>query len=700
MKATVRRRGMRRLSLVVALILISSGLVLADFAVGSNSEEAHALTGAGFDPGNIISDANFYDRNAMSEADIQSFLQDRVGTCANSYCLAVLRTNTVDRAATPTCAAYSGAPNELTSTIVFKVQRACGISARVLLVTLQKEQALLSNRAPTPGRIDRAMGYGCPDNTAIPGYCDPAFGGLYNQVYLAASQFKRYSNPPGTSAYFTWFPVGGVANIQFNPNAACGGSPVAIRNKATAALYYYTPYQPNVAALGNLGGVGDACSAYGNRNFWVFYSSWFGSPTLPAGTPDGEVKEIWATMNRINLWGWAVDLDVKTQPVDIHLLIDDSRWEVLTANADNPTAEAMYAGSGRAHGFGGSFAIAGGTRSVCAYAVNQGPGVNLPLGCWYLEVPDGSPKGAATSVSIAPGGISVSGWAVDPDVPTAAVPIHLTVDGKWSVLSANVLNPAGEAAVPGSGPNHGFSGVIQAPPGPHQVCLFAVNSAAGSNRAMGCQTVVVQAGSPVGKVGDISSAPGSLSLWGWALDPDTIDPLQIHVSIDNSWAVLTANAPNPTVGSFYPAYSANHGFGAVVPASPGAHRVCVYAINVASGTNTNLECRVVVVPGGSPVGKVGDVWGSPGAVNLWGWTLDPDTAAPIAVHVQVDGAWTVLTANALNASVGAAYPAYGSGHGFGSSIAATPGAHRVCAYAVNVGAGSNTTLSCTSVTVP
>lgn len=700
MSSKTLRRPLRLIGLALVTVFLGAGLVVSGVSLDTRDEGAAAFTGSSFDPGNIISDSNFYDRNAMSEAAIQSFLQVRVGTCANAYCLAVLRTTTTDRVATPMCNAYSGAPSELTSAVIFKVQQACGISARVLLVTLQKEQALLNNRAPTPGRIDRAMGYGCPDNTAIPGYCDPAFGGLYNQMYLAAAQLKRYGNPPGTSAFFTWFPVGGSTNVQFSPNAACGAAPVTIRNKATAALYYYTPYQPNAAALNNLGGTGDACSAYGNRNFWVFYSTWFGSPTLPAGTPDGEISEIWASMNQINLWGWAVDLDVVTQPIQVHVLINNSRWAVLTAGADNPTAQTIYPGAGRLHGFGGTISTSAGVNNVCAWAVNQGAGVNLPLGCTTLNVPDGSPKGAATTVSIAPNGISVGGWAVDVDMPTSAVPIHLTVDGRWSVLTADVNNPAGETAVPGAGPNHGFTGVIPATPGSHQVCIYAVNSGAGNNLSLGCSTVVVQSGSPVGRIGEITGSPGGVSLWGWALDPDTVDPIQIHVSVNASWAVFVANAPNPTVGAFYPAYSANHGFGGVIPASPGAHRVCAYAVNVASGVNTTLDCRTVVVPGGSPIGKVGDLWATAGSINLWGWTLDPDTVAAIPVHVQIDNSWVVLTANSPNASVEAAYPSYGPSHGFGASIPASPGVHKVCVFAVNVGAGSNTTLNCSTVTVP
>src|SRR5690606_20979087 len=50
------------------------------------------------------------------------------------------------------------------------------------------------------------------------------------------------------------------------------------KNEATAALYNYTPYTPNAAALANLYTTGDSCSSYGNRNFWAFYTDWFGSP--------------------------------------------------------------------------------------------------------------------------------------------------------------------------------------------------------------------------------------------------------------------------------------------------------------------------------------------------------------------------------------------------------------------------------------
>ena len=121
------------------------------------------------------------------------------------------------------------------------------------------------------------MGQGCPDTAA----CDTRYYGFFNQVYGAAWQMKRYANPPGTSQYFTWYAPGKTWNILYNPNHSCGSSPVHVQNQATANLYYYTPYQPNQAALNAGYGTGDGCSSYGNRNFYNYFTDWFGSTQSP-----------------------------------------------------------------------------------------------------------------------------------------------------------------------------------------------------------------------------------------------------------------------------------------------------------------------------------------------------------------------------------------------------------------------------------
>lgn len=273
------------------VVLLATGIpttsVAAETATSSTETtvtRAHgvaitSLSGSAFKPGYIISDALFFDSNAMTQAQIQSFLLAKSGGCDNAYCLGVYKTSTVSKPADNMCAAYTGATNEAASTIIYKVQRACGISAKVILVTLQKEQTLVTQSAPTSLELRKAMGYGCPDTSA----CDSTYYGFFNQVYQAARQLKRYTMPAPDNISFHYYPPGATSNIKYHPNAACGTKAVFIQNHATAALYYYTPYTPNAAALANLGGVGDSCSSYGNRNFWVFYNNWFGATNLDQG---------------------------------------------------------------------------------------------------------------------------------------------------------------------------------------------------------------------------------------------------------------------------------------------------------------------------------------------------------------------------------------------------------------------------------
>ncbi|GAA4198389.1 hypothetical protein GCM10022219_27770 [Microbacterium oryzae] len=236
---------------------------------------ARAVSLVGFDPGDIVSDAVFYNSGAMSAAQIQTFLKSKVPTCRSGYtCLKDFRMTTSTRKADAYCTKpYAGAANESAATIIAKVAQACGINPQVLLVMLQKEQGLVTHTWPSDWRYTIAMGMACPDTAA----CDTRYYGFQNQVYGAARQYQVYA----TSSWFNWFPVGKSSRVQYHPNASCGSGAVTIKNKATASLYYYTPYQPNAAALRAGYGTGDACSAYGNRNFYNYFTDWFG-PTRAA----------------------------------------------------------------------------------------------------------------------------------------------------------------------------------------------------------------------------------------------------------------------------------------------------------------------------------------------------------------------------------------------------------------------------------
>ncbi|MCB2413603.1 VCBS repeat-containing protein [Demequina sp. TTPB684] len=274
-------------SLIVALA------VTVPVSLGSQTASGAPLPGE-WNPGNIISDAEFYDSASMTEAEIQSFLERLVPVCETwrstgpsdpIICLKTYRVSTETMAPDSFCpGGYAGAPNELASTIIYKAAQSCGINPRVILVTLQKEVSLVDHTWPSLWRYERAMGYGCSDTAP----CIEAYGGLQKQVFLAAKQFQRYRANPTSYNYR----AGRYNNIYFFPpdeKPQCGYAPVFIDNVATASLYNYTPYQPNGAALANLYGTGDGCSSYGNRNFWRIYADWFGTSQAPPSitTTDG-----------------------------------------------------------------------------------------------------------------------------------------------------------------------------------------------------------------------------------------------------------------------------------------------------------------------------------------------------------------------------------------------------------------------------
>jgi putative cell wall-binding protein len=84
--------------------------------------------------------------------------------------------------------------------------------------------------------------------------------------------------------------VGEPTRIDYSPSAACTKNDEApvrtLRTVATAALYTYTPYQPDKAALSS-SSQGDACSSYGNLNFWIIYTDWFGYPQIDVDRVSG-----------------------------------------------------------------------------------------------------------------------------------------------------------------------------------------------------------------------------------------------------------------------------------------------------------------------------------------------------------------------------------------------------------------------------
>lgn len=270
-RVAVDLRNGSRPRMAIALVATVS-LALSFFAVPLAATSASAANGSDFDPGNIISDAVFFDSSTMNAAQVQQFLDLKGAACVpgEQPCLKDYSSPVPDRAAeNGLCSGYTSAPSQSAAEIIVGVARSCGVNPRVLIVLLEKENSLVTKTRPTSRNYQAAAGYGCPDTAP----CDQQYYGLFNQLYMAARQFEKYAASPKSYSYA----AGRQNTILWSPNAACGTSSVYIDNQATAGLYDYTPYRPNAAALANLYGLGDACSSYGNRNFWVFFTDWFGS---------------------------------------------------------------------------------------------------------------------------------------------------------------------------------------------------------------------------------------------------------------------------------------------------------------------------------------------------------------------------------------------------------------------------------------
>lgn len=275
---------------IISCTLLLLCLPLQPF-FGSSASAANA---SGFIPGRIMDDGVFFNSSLLSANQVQEFLTAKMPTCdtngtkpisggsqtraqwaaANGkpappyVCLKDYQQVVPAITGDAYCTGSAAAGTKSAAKIIDDVSKACGINPGVLIVLLQKEQGLVADEWPWPSQYQAATGYGCPDTAA----CDSQYYGFFNQVYNAARQFRRYEKQSGSFNYT----VGSTSYVQYNPDAACGGTNIYIQTQATAGLYNYTPYQPNPATLAAPAGQTVNCGAYGNLNFWRYYTDWFG----------------------------------------------------------------------------------------------------------------------------------------------------------------------------------------------------------------------------------------------------------------------------------------------------------------------------------------------------------------------------------------------------------------------------------------
>jgi hypothetical protein len=206
------------------------------FATGSKAEAA-------FNPSNLISDGGFTDTTKMDTSAVQRFLSSKGSFLANF--------SENGRSAAQIIVDAARGKNDATGSMNgITVNESTGtVNPQVILVTLQKEQSLITMTSQNDDALRAAMGYACPDS----GGCNAAYAGFTKQVENAAWQL-RYNYERAQGHGFSDYQVG--QSFTFSDwNGSHSGS---YDNRATASLYRYTPHVYN-----------------GNYNFWNLFFNTF-----------------------------------------------------------------------------------------------------------------------------------------------------------------------------------------------------------------------------------------------------------------------------------------------------------------------------------------------------------------------------------------------------------------------------------------
>ena len=317
--------------------------------------------------------------------------------------------------------------------------------------------------------------------------------------------------------------------------------------------------------------------------------------------------------------------------------------------------------------------------------------VSLVASAGAAAAAGGTPFGYLDSATMSPSGVVMSGWTIDPDT-SAPIDVHLYRDNVFlGGFRADADRPDVGAAYPASGSAHGYSVAFPTAEGRHRFCAYAINVGVGAPYALlGCLDVDVS-DAAIGVLDVAQRLPGTnmAQVAGWALDPNSPEPVDIHVYVNDVFAGQTrADRYRSDIAAGFPWSGGDTGFDLSFALGEGNYNVCAYAIGIAPGAPwSGLGCKTLTFTS-APIGALDSARVGDSAVRVSGWALDPDVVGAVDIHFWIDGYFAgSVPANEARGDIGAAYPAYGSQHGFGATLWLWPEARTVCAYAINQASG-------------
>ena len=277
-----RRRGGRVIAALTrraVLLGVAVVCVLATLPAQQpppSPELTPAADTSAFRPGNIITDAVFYDAGAMNAAQVQAFLTQQGRNCTPASggpaCLKSYRHDDAD----------PGRGRLLPGPLHRRHERDRRGDHRQGRRRLRDQPAGHPRHAPEgdqpghAGGADRAPlrpGDGLRLRGQQNGGAAPYYPGLFKPDLLRGQAVQAVRRQPGQLR-----PRPGIVNnVRFHPNTACGSrrSDREQGDRGPVQLHALPAQRRPALAAGY--GIGNSCSAYGNRNFWLYFTDWFGS---------------------------------------------------------------------------------------------------------------------------------------------------------------------------------------------------------------------------------------------------------------------------------------------------------------------------------------------------------------------------------------------------------------------------------------
>jgi hypothetical protein len=325
--------------------------------------------------------------------------------------------------------------------------------------------------------------------------------------------------------------------------------------------------------------------------------------------------------------GWAYDPTLGAAAAAVQVSIDGVTYPSILAGNPDDNAPAV-AGSG-GHGF--SFDVPDlsyGKHTVKVFVLNNVTGTPTQIGQGSIVV-NQPPTGAIESTLDK----TLTGWAQDPDTPTASVKVKLYVDGKSSSTStAGISRPDLTDSLDSA--NHGYSFKLNAlKPGIHRVDVYAVDSLTGALILVG--TSQIDTNQPA--TGNLETFTAS-QITGWAYDPDSRSaPVQVRYQIDN-FAPVFVTARQSRADLQATLGSKNHGFTIALPQlTAGDHTLTVDVVDPNTKQLIALGSQnfTITNPDGDtlPTGTLDTL----STTQASGSITDLDSAGPIQMRIDIDG---------------------------------------------------------------